>query len=366
MRAGIFAAAVALAALAAGCGGGATAGAPGAKGTSVYVLGPGTNEVLTFNENTSGALVPIQGSSSAPTGSVPVSMAVHPSGKITFIANNADGTVTILARNTGNGVLSVPPLPTGTLNQPPPIMAGANPVAMSITPNGSFLYVLNQGSNNISAFSVDVVNNTLNGIATVGTGLTNPQFMAISPDSKTLYVSSPTSGNIASYGIGTDGKLSAATVSGVGGSPGFMVVDPQVRFLYFTNPATNSVRIFSLSSGAITTEISGSPFSTGANPSSLAINASASFLLCTNFGANSVSGFSISPSGALTPVSGSPFTTGVNPSFVVIDKTNTFVYVADQGSNDVAAFALNGTQLRSLVGAPFGVGTAPTWISTAP
>ena len=156
MRAGIFAAAVALAALSAGCGGGATAGAPGAKGTSVYVLGPGTNGVLTFNENTSGALVPIQGSSSAPTGSVPVSMAVHPSGKITFIANNADGTITILARNTGNGVLSVPPLPTGALNQPPPIMAGTNPVAMSITPTGNFLYVLNQGSNNISAFSVDV------------------------------------------------------------------------------------------------------------------------------------------------------------------------------------------------------------------
>ncbi|HLY98023.1 MAG TPA: beta-propeller fold lactonase family protein [Candidatus Angelobacter sp.] len=366
MKAGILAATVTLAALVSGCGGGATAGAPGAKGTSVYVLGPGTNEVLAFNENVSGALVPIQGSPTAATGSVPVGMAVHPSGKIAFIANESDGTITILVRNTGNGALSVPPIPTGALNPPPPIIAGANPVATSLTPNGNFLYVLNQGSNNISAFSVDVVNNILNGIAAVATGLTNPQFMTVSPDSKTLYVSSPTSGTIASYAIATDGNLSAAAVSSVGGSPSFMVVDPLLRFLYVTDPATNSVRVFSLSGGLVSTEISGSPFHTGANPSSLAINASASFLLCTNFGANNLSGFSIAPSGTLTPVSGSPFATGINPSFVVIDKTNTFVYVADQGSNDVTAFSLNGTQLRGLVGAPFGVGTSPTWISTAP
>jgi 6-phosphogluconolactonase (cycloisomerase 2 family) len=381
-RAGILAAVLALVLLAASCGS-STSGGVGASSTSVYALGPGTNSVLIFGENSAGALVPLASGPTAATGSIPVSMAIHSSGKLAFIANNGDAVVTILARNTGTGALSIPPLPPGVLNPPPPIFAGPNPVAMSITGSGGFLYVVGQGAGSahatITPFSTDLTNNTIvqlkdgttahNPItydltATIPTFV--PQFMTMSPDSRFLYVSSPTTGMIAAFAIAADGTLSAGAVANVGSAPAFMVVDPQLRFLYVTDPPTNSVRIFALTSGAIGTQVAGSPFVVGSNPSSIAVNNSANFLLVTNQGSNTVSGFTISSAGALTQVPGSPFTAGVNPSFVVFDKTNTFVYVADKGSNDIFAYALNGTTLHSLVGAPFGIGTSPTWISTVP
>src|SRR5260370_42701984 len=92
MRAGIFAAALALAVVTAGCGGGtnSTPGSTGGGSSSLYTFGPATNAVLGFSQNSSGALVPLS-APSTPTGSVPVAMVLHPSLKLAFIVNNADG-----------------------------------------------------------------------------------------------------------------------------------------------------------------------------------------------------------------------------------------------------------------------------------
>ncbi len=370
MRAGIFAAALALVVVTAGCGGStnSTPGSTGGGGSSVYTFGPATNAVLAFSQNSSGALLALS-TPTTPTGSVPVAMVLHPSLKLAFIVNNADGTVTVRVRDTSTGILSVPPLPPGVLNPPPPIIAGISPIAMVMTPNGNFVYVLNQNTNTVGEFSVDTVNNTLNSVGTLTLGaLPAGQFMAVSSDSQFLYISSPTTGKIAVSAISAIapiGSLGTPTVFTVGATPSVMLVDPQVRFLYVTDPPTNAVRVFSLSGGAISTQVSGMDAATGVNPSAMAINSSGNFLLVTNKGSNSVSGFSVS-NGSLSNVPGSPFNTGVGPSFVVFDKANSFVYVADQGSNDIAAYQLTGTQLRSLVGAPFSVGTSPTWIVTSP
>ncbi len=147
MRVGIIAATLGLIALTAGCGSSSsTGGGGGGASTSVYVIGQNTNTIFGFSENSSGALIAFNGAPTHGTGSVPVSIAAHSSGKLVFVANNADGVITILSRNTGNGQLSTPPLPPGALNPPPPINAGTQPVAMVATPNGSFLYVLNNGN----------------------------------------------------------------------------------------------------------------------------------------------------------------------------------------------------------------------------
>jgi len=160
MRVGIVAAMLGLIVLTAGCGSSSSSGGGGVS-NSIYVTGQNTNIIFGFSENASGALIAFNGAPTHGTGSVPVSIAAHSSGKLVFVANNADGVITILSRNTGNGQLATPPLPPGALNPPPPITAGTQPVAMVATPNGSFLYVLNNGSHDISAYSVDVTNNTL-------------------------------------------------------------------------------------------------------------------------------------------------------------------------------------------------------------
>ncbi|HLJ86533.1 MAG TPA: beta-propeller fold lactonase family protein [Candidatus Angelobacter sp.] len=379
MKAGIFAALLALLAFGAGC--------SKTNNNSVYVLGQGTNDVFGFKQNASGALQPFTGTPLSATGSVPVAVLIHPSRQFAYIANFSDGTITVLIRNVGNGELSVPPLPPNTINTPPPIIAGTNPVSMALTADGRFVYVLNQGSNDISAFTVDVGNDTLDHIANpakdpiTNTPLAtfptaaNPIFMVVSPDSKSLYVASvdnlanPTVGSISGFSINSDGTLTAlqspAVTAGV--NPTFLAIEPRAKFLYASDHASNSILAFSIQAGGALSPVSGSPFPAGTNPSGLAINTSGTFLLAANQGSNNISGFTISGTGALSAVAGSPFTAGVNPVFVAFDRANNFVYVADQGSNDIGAFALiNGTQLRSLVGAPFAIGTSPSWIATTP
>src|SRR5258708_4238552 len=171
MRAGIFAAALALAVVTAGCGGGThtTPGRTRGGRSSRYTVWPAPNCVLGVSHNSSGALVPLS-APSTPTGSVPVAMVLHPSLKLAFIVNNADGTVTVRVRDTSTGILSVPPLPPGVLNPPPPIIAGISPIAMVMTPNGNFVYVLNQNTNSIGEFPVDLTNNTLNSVGTLNLG----------------------------------------------------------------------------------------------------------------------------------------------------------------------------------------------------
>src|SRR5579871_4957492 len=81
-----------------GCGG------SGGSGHFVYVIGPGTNAVLGFQEGSGGALTTL--ASGFSTDSQPVSMAIHSSGKFAFVANFSAGNVSLFDRDTAKGTLA--------------------------------------------------------------------------------------------------------------------------------------------------------------------------------------------------------------------------------------------------------------------
>lgn len=97
-------------------------------------------------------------------------------------------------------------LPVGS-----PISVGLSPVAMAVDPTNNFLYIVNQGSNTVSAFRINPTTGALSALnpATVTTG-TRPVALSIHPNGKFLFVSNNGSSNISAFSLDpTSGKLAA-------------------------------------------------------------------------------------------------------------------------------------------------------------
>jgi 6-phosphogluconolactonase len=113
-----------------------------------------------------------------------------------------------------------------------PFAAGTQPVMATINSTGTFLYVANQGSNNVSAYKVSAgVPTQVSGspFATAGTGVinpTHPAFLVIDPTNAFLFVADQGTQDIAGFNIkSTDGTLTMVTNSPFGQTvaPTFML-----------------------------------------------------------------------------------------------------------------------------------------------
>src|SRR4029077_19951728 len=93
-----------------------------------------------------GALTPVAGSPFA-TGMTPFSVAVSPTAKFAYVANDTSNNVS--AYNIGaDGAL------TQLTSLGSPFAAGTNPISVAVDPTGKFAYVANNGGNNVSAYSI--------------------------------------------------------------------------------------------------------------------------------------------------------------------------------------------------------------------
>ncbi len=336
----------------------------------VYVAGQGTNETFEFRVQGNGSLLPL-GTPNFPVGSNPSAVAPHTSGDFLYIADFAGNDVTLLDINASSGNLSVPVSTSIVVTTNPPNVfgAGAGPISLAMSPTAPFLFVANQGSNNVTSYAVDP------GIGTLGlignfpiSPVSHPTSLAVSPKGDFLFVANGTEGTVAVFAIGGKGVLTLAgppVSMGAGAIPAALAVEHSGRFLYVVDSAHNAVLGFTIQGGALAA-INGSPFAAGATPIGLGIDPQGALLFVANSGSNSVSAYAIdSTSGALGAVSGSPFPTGgVGPSAVAVDADTSFVYVTEQVSHDIAAFGIasNGA-LSPITGSPFGVATAASTIT---
>jgi 6-phosphogluconolactonase (cycloisomerase 2 family) len=140
-------------------------------------------------------------------------MAIDPKGQFLYAPDSVNNVVATFSIQSSGALSAVAgsPFPTGT-----------QPVAVTIDSTGTFLYVANQGSNNVSAYKVaSGVPTQLTGspFATAGSGVitpTQPAFLAIDPTNAFLLVADQGSRDIASFTIKSDGTLSMVTNSPFG------------------------------------------------------------------------------------------------------------------------------------------------------
>src|SRR5208282_4572201 len=109
------------------------------------ITSTGTVSVFTINSTTGGlAAIP---DSSYTTGTNPIGVLVHPSGNYLYVANNGGDNVSEFSIDTTTGVLTELSNPT--------VSAGTDPVFITYDPISGFVDVGNQASNNVTEFTVN-------------------------------------------------------------------------------------------------------------------------------------------------------------------------------------------------------------------
>src|SRR5208283_2004806 len=178
-----------------------------------------------------------------------------------------------------------------------------------------------------------------------------------------VYVANEGSNSVSAYSIGSNGALTQLTGSpfAAGPFPYGVAVSPNGSFLYVTNYTTSgSVSAYSIGSNGALTQLTGSPFAAGIYADEVAVSPNGSFLYVTNEGSYNVSAYSIGSNGALTQLTGSPFAAGLL-SFggsVTVSPNGSFLYVTNEASYNVSAYSIgsNGA-LTQLTGSPFADGS---------
>jgi 6-phosphogluconolactonase len=238
--------------------------ADGVNGLSAYTINPNT-----------GALSVIIGSPFT-TGAIPFS--VKATGKFAYVANfNTTTNVNDISAYTINQS-------TGALSEiiDSPFTAGVNPASVAIDPTGKFAYVANNGSddgvNGLSAYTINQNTGALSAI--IGSPFTTgymPYSVAIDPTGKFAYVANNGSDDgvngLSAYTINQNtGALSAIIGSPftTGFNPSSVAVDPNGKFAYVTNNGSDDVSAYTINpnTGALSA-LSGSSFTAGDGPYSI-------------------------------------------------------------------------------------------------
>jgi 6-phosphogluconolactonase len=225
---------------------------------------------------------------------------------------------------------------------------GVNPVALAMDPGGKFLLVANRGSNTISVFSVGAnASLTEVGVPPCTTQcfpVNDPVAMTVTPDSNFVYVVDQVDGMVVTFHLdASTGVLTpdiALPPMSVGSTPSSIAINPDGTLLYVTNQGSNNVSGFKVaSSGDLTS--TGTPVAAGVGPVSSAIDPSGQFLYVVDHDSNQISAYRITAgSGNLTPTSGSPFNTGTGPLFVAISPTNKFLYVSNNSAGTISGYGI--------------------------
>jgi 6-phosphogluconolactonase len=128
-----------------------------AKGQFLYAADSANNAVAAFSIAASGGLAPVAGSPFA-AGTQPVAIAVDSTGTLLYSANSGSNDVS--AFKVSSGVLTaVTGSPFATAGSG--VIDASQPVFLTVDPTNGFLYVANQGSRAIAAFTIKAADGTL-------------------------------------------------------------------------------------------------------------------------------------------------------------------------------------------------------------
>jgi 6-phosphogluconolactonase (cycloisomerase 2 family) len=304
---------------------------------------PAAGTISSYKVNSDGTLTAAGGTQNA--GTEPMGMAIDAAGKFLFVANRGvfsdptSGAVSVFSIS-GTTLTPVGLFPTEDANA----TSGSGPVAVAISPNGQYLYAANQFTNTVKAFSVGS-NGALTALgsapqpATYNAG-TAPSAVVLTPDGNFLYVANQGSNNVTAFAACTNASLSCSTPNGllapVAGSPfaaglGPISVaaaaDSKGEYLFVADYASNQLSQYKVGvgSGALTAQ-SPPDISTGTNPVSVTVRAgngavlgtggTTNYVYVANLTSGTISSYSYDTTTGLLAVVGQAVTTAGQPSAV--------------------------------------------------
>lgn len=183
-----------------------------------YVANSNDNTVSVINTATDATV-----GGPIPVGQNPEGVTVSPNGSRVYVVNWCTGTP---SNCTGNGTVSVINTATNAVFATVPV--GHNATGAAVSPDGSRVYVTNYSDNTVSV--IDTATNSV--VATIPVG-SLPFGIAVSPDGRRIYIANHVSnGTISVIDTATDDVV--ATVP-VGSQPDDVVVSPDGSRVYVSN-----------------------------------------------------------------------------------------------------------------------------------
>lgn len=214
--------------------------------------------------------------------------------------------------------------------------------AMALTPDGLRLYVVNAGSDTISAFAV-----TRRGLALIDrvpSGGDQPISLTLKHD--LLYVLNAGSDNISGFHIAWDGRLqplrdSSRPLSGAAVQPAQVLFNNTGDFLVVTEKATNKIDLYDVAD-----DLAKGPFvrdSKGMTPFGFAFDRRDRLVVSEAFGdtpgATATSSYDFDAADApLDVISGSVKSGQTSACWVAITRNGRYAYVANTGSGTITAY----------------------------
>jgi 6-phosphogluconolactonase (cycloisomerase 2 family) len=313
----------------------------------LYTVNNFDSDVVDFAIGTDGKLYPQHTYNIA--GSLPTAAAIDASGKFLYVTftyqNNPNGSSLYTVANPGPGGICIFPINSdNTLGTPTTVNVGRNPVAITTSASGNFVYVIEQdsaSSGNLLGFSENASTGALTPLAGV----------TINP------------GNIPSNGFAS------------GPNPSGILEDATASHLYVADQALNQVATYTVGANGIPIPLATTP--TDAGPMGMAFDLSHKYLYVTAYTANTLDGFTVGANGVpvRSTVAGS-VQTGTGPTCVTVSGAPSnanpshaeYVYTSNQLSNNLTGEQLNQTDgsLGQILGGPFGGSALPTCAVTVP
>ncbi|MDQ3671550.1 MAG: lactonase family protein [Actinomycetota bacterium] len=240
-----------------------------------------------------------------------------------------------------------------------------NQSALALSDGGRSLFVVNAGSNDVTAFRVKSGGLTL--VDRIGSGGVSP--ISLTTEGDLLYVlnagAAGSAGNISGFRVGSDGALDAIAgstrpLSAPSVGPAQIQFDPSGDTLVVTEKATNSIDTYVVGSNGI----AGGPnveASSGQTPFGFAFDKRGRVIVSEAFGgaASALSSYELGDEGGLSVISPS-VAAGQERASCWVVTTGKFAYTTNTGTGSISGFAIGHDGSLSLLNARAGVtGGAP-------
>ena len=313
----------------------------------------GTVSVVDLSTNTVVATVPhavaaTSGAAAKPgIGLGPLGVALNPAGTRGYVVNYGDST----DLKTPGTVAVIDTDPTSpTLNTViASITVGIRPEIVAFSPNGTLAYVTNSVGNTVSVIDTTANKETAK-IATTGV----PIGVAFTPDGKKAYVTLADKSRVAVIDTATN-AVSSTTIALSYSNPIGIVINAAGTLAYVADfglaeatPArAGAVSVIDLSKN---TEVAAIPV--GVGPTGIAISPDGSRVYVTNYVGGTVSVIDTSTNKMIAQA-----LTGLGPLGISLDSNATFAYINNSSSNTVSIFDLTANVVRG----PVSVGSAPNY-----
>ena len=212
--------------------------------------------------------------------------------------------------------------------------------ALALSDDGRWLFAVNAGSNDVSAFRVTAGGLSLTG--RIGSGGIRPISLTVHGD--LVYVlNAGGDGNISGFRIGANGSLDAIpgstrALSGAAVGPAQVAFSPDARWIVVTEKATSRLDVYAVGSDGLATAAT-TTASAGGTPFGFAFGHRDEVFVSE--AAGSASSYSIDGSGSLMTESGAVLTHQGAPCWAVVTKNGKFGYTANAQGGSISAFAID-------------------------